>query len=71
MSTVITITQSNKVFVVQYQGQTLYCLNQKALVHHLRHQVGLDKTAIASVVHMFEYETTVSFDLAHTSRKVS
>ena len=71
MSTVIRITQSNKVFIVQFQEQKLYCLNKQALVYHLTKVVGLDKTAVASITHIFEYESVVEFDLAHTSRKVS
>lgn len=59
----LTITQSNKIFIVQFQDRTLYCLNQKALCHHLKHHAKLTTTQVASIVHMFEYQQVVQIDL--------
>ena len=60
---ILKITQSNKIYIVQFRGQTLYCLNKKALCHHLKHQARLNTTAIASITHIFEYQDTVEVDL--------
>lgn len=64
MNNILTITQSGKVFIVQFQDQKLYCLNQKALCSHLKHHAKLTTTQIASITHIFEYQDTVEVDLA-------
>lgn len=61
---ILKITQSNKVYIVEFQGKTLYCLNKKALCYHLKHQAKLNTTAIASITHIFEYQSSVEVDLA-------
>lgn len=60
----ITITQINKCYAVEFNGQRLILLNKKALMYHLKRKVGLDTAAAASVIHMFEYQTSVTFTLA-------
>ena len=60
---VLRITQSNKTFILELNGQKLYVLNQKALVYQLKHQAKLSQTQIASIIHMFEYQSVVEVDL--------
>ena len=67
---ILKITQTNKWFVVEHGDNKITMLNQRALVYHLK-KMGFDAAARASIIHMFEYESTVSFNLAHTERKVS
>lgn len=61
---ILKITQSNKVFIVEFNGQTLYVLNKKALTYHLRYQAKLDKTAVACISNVLEFQPTVEVDLA-------
>lgn len=60
----LTITQTNKCFVVEFNGQRLILLNKKALMYHLKNKVGLDSAARASIVHTFEYQSTITINLA-------
>lgn len=60
----LVITQMNKCYAVEYNGQRLILLNKKALMYHLKRKVGLDTAAASSVIHMFEYQSTVTLTLA-------
>lgn len=60
---ILKITQTNKWFVVQFADQKVHMLNQRSLVYFLKNQVGLDSAGRASVIHMFEYQSTVEIDL--------
>ena len=66
----VTITQTNKWFVVDIGDQRVHMLNQKSLVHHLK-QWGFDATQRASIVHMFEYETTITVELPQPKTKAA
>ncbi len=59
---ILKITQVNKWFVVEHGDNKITMLNQRALVYHLK-KFGFDSAARASIVHMFEYETTICIDL--------
>lgn len=59
---ILKITQTNKWFVVEHGDNKVTMLNQRALVYHLK-KFGFDSAARASIIHMFEYETTVTIDL--------
>lgn len=65
------ITNCGRWYVLEVGEQRLILLNQKALVWHLKHKVGFDTTARASIIHMLMVETVVEIDLANTVRKVS
>lgn len=60
---VLRITQSHKTFILELNAQKLYVLNQKALVWQLKHLAKLNQTQVASIIHMFEYQSVVEVDL--------
>lgn len=64
---ILKITQSNKTFILELNGQKLYVLNQKALVFQLKHLAKLNTTQVASVIHMFEYQSVVEVDLTRAA----
>ena len=66
----VTITQVNKYFKVDIGDQRIHMLNQKSLVHHLK-QWGFNPTQRASIVHMFEYEHTVTVQLPDPKTKAA
>lgn len=68
---ILKITQVNKWFVVELGDNRIHMLNMKSLYYFLNKQVGLNKTAICSIQHMFEYQATVEVDLSQTERKAS
>ena len=68
---ILKITQSNKSFIMEFNTQKLIILNEYSLRWHLRRQVGLDKTAIASILHMFEYENVVEVDISTCVRNAA
>jgi hypothetical protein len=68
---ILKVTQTNKWFVVELGDNRIHMLNQKSLYYFLTKQVGLNKTATNSLIHMFEYQATVEVDLTNTERKVS
>jgi len=68
---ILKVTQTNKWFVVELGDSKVHMLNQKSLVYFLKKQIGFNQTAIASILHMFEYQATVEVNLDHTERKVS
>lgn len=61
---ILTVTQSGKAYILTFNGQRLILLNQKALWYHLKHHVKLTTTQCASFIHMFEYEMTISIQVA-------
>ena len=60
---ILKITQTNKWFVVELGDNRIHMLNQKSLYYFLTKQVGLSKTAVCSIQHMFEYQAVVEVDL--------
>lgn len=68
---ILKITQSNKSYILEFNGQRTIMLNMKALVWHLKHKVGLDAAARGSVLNILNYEPFVEVDLTMTDRKVS
>jgi hypothetical protein len=60
---ILKVTQTNKWYVVEFGNNRTYMLNQRSLYYFLTKQVGLDKTATNSLIHMFEYQSTVTVDL--------
>ena len=60
---VLTITRSHKCFILELNGQKLYVLNEKALVHQLKHIAKLDKTQVASIQHALHFENVIKVDL--------
>lgn len=67
----LTITAVNKYYVVDIGDARIHMLNHKSLVYFLKRQVGLDKTAISSILSVFDYEATVTVDLNSVARRVS
>lgn len=64
---ILKITQTHKCFVLELNDQKLYILNQKALTHQLKHIAKLTTTQVASITHMFEYQSVVEVDLTKAS----
>ena len=68
-ATILKVTQSNKVYILEFNGQTLFLLNNKALWHHLKHEVGFNSTAITSFINILTYQPTVEVDLLLVERR--
>ena len=68
---ILKVTQTNKWFVVELGDNKIHMLNQKSLYYFLTKQVGLNKTAVNSLIHIFEYQSTVEVDISKTERRVA
>ena len=68
---VLTITAVKTWYVVDIGDSRIHMLNLKSLTHFLKRQVGLDRTAIHSILSAFNYEAKVTINLDHVAMKVS
>jgi hypothetical protein len=60
----LTVTQTNKAFIFELGNMRLVLMNTQALAWHLSTYAKLSKTQIASFIHTFDYEDSITIQVA-------
>lgn len=68
---ILKITAMNRYYVVDIGDNRIHMLNEKSLTYFLKHQVGLNKTAIGCIFTALSNQPVLEVNLDHTERKVS